>query len=61
MPATSADETPPAQLLIYYMRLTGPEGLLLQRCGAPGAALCKEAVSNAAFMLEIKRVLQVPR
>lgn len=37
------------------MRLTGPEGILLQRCGAPGAALCKEAISNAAFMLEIKR------
>lgn len=44
-----------SQLLIYYMRLAGPEGILLQRCGAPGAALCKDAISNAQMMLEIKR------
>ena len=45
-----------SQLLIYYMRLAGPEGILQQRCGAAGAALCKEAVSSQNLMLAIKRV-----
>ena len=46
------------QLLIYYMRLAGPEGILLQRCGSAGAALCKEAISSQMYMLELKRVIR---
>lgn len=43
-----------SQLLIYYTRFTGPEGVLM-RMGPEGAALCKEAVTNPAFIYEIKR------
>ena len=43
-----------SQLLIYYTRLTGPEGVLA-RMGPQGAALCKDAVSNPSFIYEIKR------
>ena len=43
-----------SQLLVYYTRFTGPDGVLAQM-GPDGAALCKDAVTNPAFMYEIKR------
>lgn len=43
-----------SQLLIYYTRFCGPEGVLA-RMGPEGAALCKDAISNPAFIYEIKR------
>jgi len=43
-----------SQLFIYYTRFTGPEGVLA-RMGPDGAALCKGAVTNPAFIYEIKR------
>lgn len=45
-----------SQLLIYYTRLTGPDGVLV-RCGPAGAALAKEAISNPALLYEIKRTV----
>jgi hypothetical protein len=43
-----------SQLLVYYTRFTGPDGVLA-KMGPDGAALCKDAVTNPAFMYEIKR------
>jgi hypothetical protein len=43
-----------SQLLIYYTRFTGPDGVLA-RMGPAGHALCKDAVTNPAFIYEIKR------
>jgi len=47
-----------SQLLIYYTRLTGPEGVLM-KAGAGGAELCKEAISHPAFIYEIKMKLKL--
>ncbi|KAK3284173.1 hypothetical protein CYMTET_8164, partial [Cymbomonas tetramitiformis] len=47
-----------SQLLIYYTRLTGSEGVLM-KCGPEGAALCKEAISHPAFIYEIKNKLKL--
>ena len=46
-----------SQLLLFYTRLTGPEGVLATHCGAQGAVLCREAVPTAAILTEIKRLL----
>ena len=45
-----------SQLLLFYTRLTGPEGVLATHCGAPGALLCREAVPTATILTEIKRI-----
>jgi len=46
-----------SQLLLFYTRLTGPEGVLATHCGAAGAALCREAVPTSTILTEIKRQL----
>jgi hypothetical protein len=43
-----------SRLLVWYNRLSGPEGVLA-RMGPEGAALCADAVANPAFIYEIKR------
>jgi hypothetical protein len=43
-----------SQLLIYYNRFSGPEGVLT-KMGPEADALRADAVSNPAFMYEIKR------
>jgi len=43
-----------SQLLIYYTRLAGPEGILA-RAGPAGAELRKEAISQPSMLYEIKK------
>lgn len=47
-----------SQLLIYYTRLTGAEGVLM-KAGPESAELCKEAISHPAFIYEIKMKLKL--
>uniref|UniRef100_A0A7S0WFJ8 Vacuolar protein sorting-associated protein 52 homolog n=1 Tax=Pyramimonas obovata TaxID=1411642 RepID=A0A7S0WFJ8_9CHLO len=47
-----------SQLLIYYTRMTGAEGVLM-KCGPEGAELCKGAISHPAFIYEIKMKLKL--
>jgi hypothetical protein len=44
--------------LLFYTRLTGPEGVLATYCGPAGAALCRDAVSTATILTEVKRMVQ---
>ena len=46
------------QLLLFYTRLTGPEGVLMTYCGAAGAALCRDAVPTSTILTEVKRMVQ---
>jgi hypothetical protein len=56
--STDSPATPRPQLLLFYTRLTGPEGVLAVYCGAAGAALCRDAVSTATILAEVKRMVQ---
>lgn len=47
-----------SQLLLFYTRLTGPEGVLAVHCGPEGAALCRNAVPTGTILTEIRRLLQ---
>ena len=47
-----------SQLLLFYTRLTGPEGVLAVYCGAAGAALCRDAVPTGTILAEVKRMVQ---
>lgn len=47
-----------SQLLLFYTRLTGPEGVLMTYCGAAGAALCRDAVPTSALLAHIKVVIK---
>lgn len=46
-----------SQLLLFYTRLTGPEGVLAMHCGPEGAALCRNAVPTGTILSEIKRLV----
>lgn len=46
-----------SQLLLFYTRLTGPEGVLATYCGAAGAALCRDAVPTNVILAAIKSVV----
>ena len=46
-----------SQLLLFYTRLTGPEGVLVTYCGPEGAVLCRSAVPTQTILAEIKRLL----
>ena len=48
---------PPAQLLLFYTRLTGPEGVLAVYCGPAGAALCRDAVPTGTILAEVRRMV----
>ena len=47
-----------SQLLIYYTRMAGAEGVLM-KCGPEGVDLCKGAISHPAFIYEIKMKLKL--
>jgi len=46
-----------SQLLLFYTRLTGPEGVLMTHCGPAGAALCRSAVPTSTMLAEVKRMV----